>query len=336
MRFPTHIPSFRRIAVPVSTEPRPVHARSLSDPSIVAPRVIDVDPHDSSQPDDGAAPDLTVVRPRRNSLPIAKGSYEPLAKSNQERNPHGTTNASRRNVDSADEAIAQPEHSEANAVAQREAHAPTNPARWLKKLEEFSENNLRSKSCCASRRCFQTVDFNYFIQRAREIVPADSSVRRAVLNIFRSTNGCYTFNGNEVCETFIKVGFSRSFYCTSRSASEHRSSADDSDDSASFSDSSRSRNSEEFLPDSDSPDRSEKDKVSDPLALAPASKRAYRFVNRSPRKPPKFSSSRTERWLKDADELTEANLRKKKCCRTHKSFMNVDFNFFLQRAKKRS
>ncbi len=81
------------------------------------------------------------------------------------------------------------------------------PYIWLKKIESMTEPQLRRTRCCRSLRCFHTVVFEYYIERAKEIVPASPAARRAILNGFRGMNDKYYFNGRPVCVRFLKMGF---------------------------------------------------------------------------------------------------------------------------------
>lgn len=87
--------------------------------------------------------------------------------------------------------------------------------KWAKQVEQLTESRLRQTRCCASKKCFQVVDFPYFVQRAKALVSASPSVRRATLNGFRSSDGSYYFDGKPVCVRFLKLGFHFSTYMIS-------------------------------------------------------------------------------------------------------------------------
>lgn len=83
----------------------------------------------------------------------------------------------------------------------------TRREKWLAKLERMSEVELHRTRCCRSKKCFEKVNFIYFVKRAKDILSATPSVRRATLNAFKGSDDVYYFNGHPVCVRFLKIGF---------------------------------------------------------------------------------------------------------------------------------
>ena len=81
------------------------------------------------------------------------------------------------------------------------------PNQWLERVNTITIPELRRLECCKSKKCFQNVDFCFFIERAKEIVTASAAIRRATLNGFKVSDGSFHFNGRPVCVRFLKKAF---------------------------------------------------------------------------------------------------------------------------------
>lgn len=79
--------------------------------------------------------------------------------------------------------------------------------KWIDQLNDLSEVELRRTACCKKLKCFNSVNYEHFINRARHILLLPVYMRRTVLQSMRGANGNYFFDGTSVCVRFLKKGF---------------------------------------------------------------------------------------------------------------------------------
>ena len=55
---------------------------------------------------------------------------------------------------------------------------------WLSSLDSMTESKLRNTTCCKTLRCFNSVEFSYFMDRSRYILSASPNTRKTILLSF--------------------------------------------------------------------------------------------------------------------------------------------------------
>lgn len=94
---------------------------------------------------------------------------------------------------------------------------------WLFTLETMTESKLRRFKCCNKFRCFETVDYEHFLEKSRHILSSNVISRRTILQSLRGANDTYFFNGKQVCTRFLKKSFrfSTTLMASSNVTGEH-------------------------------------------------------------------------------------------------------------------
>ncbi len=80
-------------------------------------------------------------------------------------------------------------------------------AYWLSELESLTEPKLRRTKCCKQLKCFSSVQYSFFIERAQQILSVSTVTHRTILQSMLGANNNYYFNGSKVCVAFLKKAF---------------------------------------------------------------------------------------------------------------------------------
>ncbi len=89
----------------------------------------------------------------------------------------------------------------------KDRSGPCRQTKWIQSLESMTEAKLRRTTCCKQLKCFQRVDYQYFMHRSQQILSSCPLSRRASLQAMQGSDNQFFFNGKRVCTRFLKNAF---------------------------------------------------------------------------------------------------------------------------------
>lgn len=81
---------------------------------------------------------------------------------------------------------------------------------WMELLQAITESKQRLISWFQKNRCFQKVDYDFFMAQSRDILSSTPLVRRTIVDSMIGSDGNFFFNGKKKFVRFLKKTFHQS------------------------------------------------------------------------------------------------------------------------------
>ena len=79
--------------------------------------------------------------------------------------------------------------------------------KWMQAISCLTEPKLRRTKCCKTLKCFRHVNYQFYLERTRQILSASKSTRRTILKSLLGSDNKFSFDGRIVCNLFLKKSF---------------------------------------------------------------------------------------------------------------------------------